>query len=236
MHLQLSIFLSLGVLTGLAFGQGASAQTYVGRYDVFAGFTYLESGKINLAERGVHIQAGSRITRWLSLGFDYSRSEGHTDLTPKLLPTALQQQLGAQFAQLVAAKLIPATYALSVPIDSTTQNFAAGPQFTYRRWQAVSPFVRPSVGAIRETATPHPGDPIAAGVVKQLLPSGVKQDWTGFYGFGGGLDINPTRHFSMRLQADFVHDHLFNDILREGRNTVRVSLGPALQFGRNVTK
>jgi len=236
MHLQLSVFLSLGAVTGLVFGQAAPEQSYLGRYDAFAGFTYLQSGKINLAERGVHIQAGSRMNRWLSLGFDYSRSDGHTDLTPKLLPTALQQQLGAQFAQLVAAKLIPATYALSVPIDSTTQNFAAGPQFTYRRWKAVSPFVRPSVGAIRETARPHPGDPIAAGVVKQLLPSGVKQDWTGFYGFGGGADVNPARHFSVRLQFDFVHDHLFNDLLREGRNTVRMSVGPALQFGRNVTK
>ncbi len=236
MSTRSSTFLMLAALVGLACGQAAPAQNYLGRYDAFAGFTYLESGKINLAERGVQIQVGSRITRVLSLGFDYSRSEGYTDLTPKLLPTALQQQLGAQFGQLVTAKLIPPTYALSVPIDSTTQTFAAGPQFTYRRWKAVSPFVRPSVGAIRESATPRPGDPVAAAVVKQLLPAGVKRDWTAFYGVGGGVDVNATRRFSIRLQADFVHDHLFNDLLREGRNTVRLSVGPAFQFGRDVNR
>ncbi len=220
------------LLTSLAFGQ----QSYVGRYDAYAGFMYLDSPAINLSERGFHTQAGVRIRSWLSLGFDYSIASGHTSLTPNLLPDSLQQKLGAQLGQLARAGQIPPGYALTVPIDSETQNYAAGPQFSYHRWKPVTLFIRPSVGAVHETATPHATDPIAALVIAQLAPSGKKQDWRPFYGFGGGVDLNVSSHFAVRVQADFVHDHLFNDLLKDGRNTVRVAIGPAFQFGRNVVR
>src|SRR5579875_981885 len=87
-------------------------QTYVGRFDLYGGFTYLESPNINLAERGFHFQAGLRPRSWYTLGFDYSISTGHTDLAPKTLTTALQQQIGGQLAQLVALGRIPPTYSL----------------------------------------------------------------------------------------------------------------------------
>lgn len=211
-------------------------QTYVGRFDVYAGFTYLNSPKINLSERGLHLQFGVRPKSWYTLGFDYSIATGHTDLTPGLLTSALQTQLGAEFSQLAALGRIPQGYSLVIPIDSTTQNFAAGPQVSYHHWPLVTLFVRPSIGAVHETATAHSVDPISTLVIAQLAPSGQKQDWTAFYGLGGGFDLNLSSHFALRFQADFVHDHLFNDLLREGRNTVRVGIGPALQFGRNVMK
>jgi hypothetical protein len=217
-------------------GAALAQQNYVGRYDIYDGFAYLSSPHINLSERGFHFQIGVRPKTWLTVGFDYSVAGGHTDLTPALLPTALQQQLAGTLGQLAAAHLIPPNYVLDVPINSTTQNFAAGPQFPYRRWRAITPFIRPSFGAVHETAVPHPRDPVAAMISASLAPSGKKQDWTGFYGFGGGLDLNISGHYALRLQADFVHDHLFNDLLRDARNTVRVSIGPAIQFGRNVSR
>jgi len=61
-----------------------------------------------------------------------------------------------------------------------------------------------------------------------------KKDWTGFYGFGGGVDSILTRHFAIRLQSDVVYDHLFNDILKDGRWTIRFSVGPAFFFGPNI--
>lgn len=222
------------VTVGLLVPALRAGQDYVGRYDVYGGFGYLNSPHINLSERGFHTQLGLRLRRWLSVGFDYSVVTGHTTLTPDLLTTSLQQQLAATFRQLVVAGVIPGTYMLRVPIDSTTQNFAAGPQFAYRHWEWATLFIRPSVGAVREEATPHALDPIAAIVIRQLAPSGHKLDWTAFYGFGGGADLNLTRKFAIRLQADFVHDHLFNDLLKDGRNTVRVSIGPGFQFGPNV--
>jgi hypothetical protein len=31
-----------------------------------------------------------------------------------------------------------------------------------------------------------------------------------------------------------VYDHLFNDVLKDGRWTVRFSIGPCFNFGRNI--
>ena len=209
-------------------------QTYVSRYDVYTGYTYLNSPKIGLAEHGFNLQAGLRPTTWYSLGFDYSVSAGDLTLTPDLLPSALQQTLGAQLGQLAAHGLLPAGYALAVKAHSNTQTFEAGPQLAWRRWSHMTLFLRPALGAIRETATPKPADPIATMIVKGLTPTGKKQDWTWFYGFGGGADFIFSKHVSLRVQADLVRDHLFNDILKDARGTVRFSIGPAFNFGRNI--
>jgi hypothetical protein len=223
---------------GLLFipGYAAAQQTYVGLFDLYGGFTYLASPDINLNQRGFHLQAGLNLRTWLAFGFDYSRSTGHTDITQNLLTSSLQTTLSTQFAGLAAAGRLPPGYSLVVPFDATTETFAAGPQIEIRHWKPVTLFVRPSIGAIHEDATLHATDPIAAGVVTQLAPGGSKSDWTGFYGFGGGTELNFGDHFSLRMQADFVRSHLFSDVLRESRNTVRLSIGPAVHFGRNVVK
>jgi hypothetical protein len=105
----------------------------------------------------------------------------------------------------------------------------------YRHFRNETLFLRPLfAGAIYEMATPKPGDPIAAAIVAQLAPSGQKTDTTWFLGAGGGIDFLFSRHFAMRTQVDVVHDHLFNDLLANGRWTVRFSVGPAFNFGRNV--
>lgn len=219
-------------LAPIASGQ----QAYVSRFDAYAGYTYLNSPTIGLVEHGFQLQSGVRVNTWLSLGFDYSRSTGDLSLTPNLLTTSLQQTLGAQLAHLVAAGIIPPTYQLVVPASSVTQTFAAGPQFSYRHFKEVTLFIRPSCGIIHEAATPHPGDPIAAAIVQQLAPSGTKKDNVFFYGFGGGVDYNVTKHFAIRAQADYVRDHLFSDLLKDTRNTVRLSIGPAFNFGPNIAK
>lgn len=214
----------------------AAQQTYVTRFDAFVGSAYLNSPHISLPENGFQFQIGMRKNTWMSLGFDYSRVTGDMSLTPDLLPNDLQQKLSGQLQALAAAGRLPAGYKLQVKADSTTQTFAMGPQFSYRHWKPVTLFIRPSCGAIRELATPKPADPIATGITAQLTPEGHKMDWTGFYGVGGGVDWNPTRHVGLRIQADLVRDHLFNDILRDARNTFRMSIGPAFNFGRNIVK
>jgi hypothetical protein len=220
----------------LAASPVAAQQTYVSQFDVFAGYAFLNSPHISLFENGFQAQFGYRPKPWYSLGFDYSRSTGDLVLTPTLLPTALQQQLGAELAQMVAAHLIPASYALAVSTHSTSQTFAVGPQLAYRHFSHLTLFIRPSLGAIHEVAVPHPADPIATAVAAQLAPTGKKTDWTGFYGFGGGFDILFSKHVGIRTQADLVYDHLFNDLLADGRWTVRFSIGPCFNFGKNVAK
>lgn len=212
----------------------AFGQQYVTRYDAYVGYAFLNSPKISLFQPGFQFQVGMRPRTWYSLGFDYTWASGSMTLTPNLLPTPLQQQLGGLLEQLAAAGKLPPGYKLAVGADSTTQAFSAGPQLAYRHWTHMTIFVRPDLGAIRESATPTPADPIAKLVVSRLTPTGHKTDWQAFYGFGGGIDIIPSRNLALRIQADFVRDHLFNDILKDARNTVRFSIGPAFNFGRRV--
>jgi hypothetical protein len=213
------------------FGQ----QDYVTRFDAFGGYAFLDSPHVSLFENGFATQVGFRPKTWYSLGFDYSISAGDLSLTPDLLPTGLQQTLGAQLGQLAAAGMLPAGYKLVVPAHSRTQTFAVGPQLAYRHFRHETLFLRPLfAGAIYEQATPKPGDPIAALVVSRLAPSGKKTDTTWFLGVGGGFDILFNHHFAFRTQVDVVYDHLFNDLLKDGRWTTRFSAGPAFNFGKNI--
>jgi hypothetical protein len=229
-------FLALPAATLLFAGSRLLAQQeVVTRYDAFVGYSFLNSPHINLFENGFAMQVGVRPKTWYSIGFDYTNAAGDMSLVPTLLPSALQQQLGGQLAQMEAAGMIPPGYNLVVPTHSKTQTFAVGPQLAYRHFSQVTLFLRPVyAGAIREVATPNPADPIAKGIVAQLVPSGTKTDWAGFVGFGGGFDILFTHHFGLRTQADLVYDHLFNDLLKDGRYTVRFSVGPAFNFGKNI--
>jgi len=216
-------------LASNAFGQ----QSYVGRWDVYGGYTDIMQPSINLAEPGFNLQVGMRPKTWVTLGFDYSVGMGRNTQVPGMLLPSLQTQIGGELGQLAALGMVPPGYQLALPTNTRTQSFQIGPDFPIRHFQAVTFFVRPNLGALQLVATPRPSDPIAAGIVSQLAPSGQKTDWTYFYGFGGGLEFNATRHFALRFQADFAHDHLFNDLLPSG-NTIRFSVGPAFQFGKNV--
>jgi hypothetical protein len=209
-------------------------QDYVARYDAFVGYTFLNSPKVSLFENGVHMQVGVRPRTWYSIGFDYSLSQGDLNLTPDLLVPSIQQTLGAQLGQLAAAGRLPAGYKLNVPSSSRTQTFAGGPQLAFRRWSRATLLLRPSIGLIYEVATPKPGDPIATAIVNQLAPQGKKTNTTPFFGVGGGVDFLLTKHFAWRVQADLVYDHLFNDLLKDGRLTTRFSVGPCFNFGKNV--
>jgi|SRR5215469_5730776 len=218
-------------LTSPAFGQ----QDYVSRYDAFAGYAFLNSPHIGLFENGFATQVGFRPKTWYSVGFDYSFSSGDLTLTPNLLPTSLQQQLGAQLGHLAAAGMLPPGYQLAVPAHSHTHTFAVGPQLAYRHFKHETLFLRPLfAGAIYETATPKPVDAIATAVSQQLAPSGKKTDTTWFLGVGGGFDILFNHHLALRTNVDVVWDHLYNDLLQDGRWTVRFSVGPAFNFGRNI--
>ncbi|HWF46634.1 MAG TPA: hypothetical protein VG168_06495 [Bryobacteraceae bacterium] len=211
-------------------------QDYVGRFDLFNGFTWFDSPSANLEERGYHLQAGVNLRTWLAAGFDYSVVQGNLTLTPNLLKPALADQINSEISGLQALGALPPGYQVAVRTASTTQTFAAGPQLEFRHFRQVTLFVRPSIGAINESATPHPTDPFTTALVQQLAPSGKKTDWEPFYGVGGGADVNFTRHISIRLQADFVHNSLFSDILQSSRNTVRLSVGPAFHFGKNIAQ
>lgn len=227
---------ALPLLLLLLAAVAAAQQDYISRFDQFDGYTYFNSPMVSLQEHGFHTQFGVRPVTWLAVGFDYSVAKGDLTLTPDLLTPALQQGLGAQLQQLAAIGAIPPNYKLVAPANSTTQTFAAGPELLFHHFKPVTLFVRPSVGIIHETATPKLTDPIETAIVHQLAPTGQKTDHVVFYGFGGGADFNVSKHVLLRVQADFVRCHLFNDLLASSRNTVRLSIGPAFEFGKNIAK
>jgi hypothetical protein len=210
-------------------------QNYVSRYDVYAGFAVIDSPALGLDEHnGFHAQAGINPRRWYSIGGDYSEASGSQLLTTNLLPAALQAQINAAQAGYIALGYLPASYHLAVPTDAATQTFAFGPQLAYRHFARTTLFLRPSLGALRERAVPHPADQFQQLIVAGLAPAGFKRDWTGFYGVGGGADFSLSKYFGLRALMDLVYNHPFNDILANGRWTFRYSVGPSVHFGRNI--
>jgi len=149
------------LLAPMAFGQ----EDYVGRYDVYGGYLYLSSPIINLGESGIHTQIGINPTKWYSLGFDFSAGSGDTILTTNMMKPSMQQVVAAQLAPFKTAGLLPATYEPVVPLHSQSETYAAGPQFNYRHFRAITLFAHPDLGAIHEAATPHPGDAIGKALV-----------------------------------------------------------------------
>jgi hypothetical protein len=231
-----TLLIAVPIALLLAASPVAAQQTYVTQFDAYAGYAFLDSPRISLFENGFQAQFGYRPKPWYSLGFDYSHSSGDLTLVPSLLPTTLSQPILGEIAELIAAHQLPAGYTLAVPAHSTSQTFAIGPQLAYRHFSHLTLFIRPSLGAIHEVAVPHPTDAFATSVAQQLAPTGKKTDWQGFYGFGGGIDFLFSKHVGIRTQADLVYDHLFNDVLADGRWTVRFSVGPCFNFGSNIAK
>jgi len=223
--------LSALMLASIAFAQ----QDYIGRFDVFTGYMYLNSPLINLGESGFHLQVGTNPKKWYAMGFDFSAGTGDSVLTTSMLLNSVQQEIASQLAPLKTAGLLPASYEPTVPLHSRSQTYAAGPQLNYRHFRRVTLFIHPDLGAIHETAIPHPNpsDKIAVALVTQLAPTGTEEDWTYFYGVGGGMDVNLMQHMGVKVHVDFVHDHLFSSFL-PSRNSVRFSVGPVFHFGGNI--
>jgi hypothetical protein len=218
----------------------SAQQSYVTRYDVFGGYAFLNSPNVSLFEHGFATQIGFRPRTWVSVGFDYTFATGDLRLRPDQLLPELQTQLQHGIAAGIAAGLLPPNYpyaSLSVPAHSRTQTFALGPQLAYRHFTKATLFLRPVyAGIIHETATPQPQDAVMKALVSGLISTPSKSDNVFFLGFGGGFDVLFGHHFAWRTQADLVHDHLFNDLLKDARFTVRFSTGPAFNFGPNIVK
>ncbi|MDR3765332.1 MAG: outer membrane beta-barrel protein [Acidobacteriota bacterium] len=231
---KLFVVVLLLMLSACAFAQ----KDYVGRYDVYTGYTYLGSPDMNLTQRGLNVQAGLNLRRWLAFGVDYSVEFGRGTLTAAKLKPALHQELVTLLGETTANSL-------AVPFDATTQTFAAGPNIVFHPRKRLAAFVHPSIGAIHENITIDPLDsnyvPIAVGVVTQLEAQGTikttkPNDTTYFYGLGGGFEYAATKHVHIRTDIEFVHVFLYESLLANSRNSVRVSIGPTFNFGKNVSR
>jgi hypothetical protein len=237
--------LVVSVVSLTALPAAFAQQDYVGRYDLYAGFSDLYTPGLNkINQKGVHIQAGINNNRWLSTGFDYSIQTGDTTLVPGFASPAIIAgitQLYEEYSLTEGQAGLPPTYAVDVPLSATTQTFTAGSQLNYRHFSKVTFFIRPSLAAFRLEATAHPRqntpDLVVVGALEAtnvLQPNGTITDWTGAYGVGGGAEFALNRHFGIRAQMDAVWNHPFNYVVADGGWSYRYSIGPSFHFGRNI--
>jgi hypothetical protein len=224
--LLLVFVLSLTVVTTLA-----QKQQYVSQYDAYFGFAYLTTPNMNLDQRGWQAQFGYNYRRWVALGFDTSYFGGNSSITVSQLNNATIAKLAP------ILPLLPPGYTVWAPYHANTYTITGGPQFNYRGFKYVTLFFHPDIGAMHQSITMHPPDPIMGQILTNLLgPSLKTSQWTGFYGVGFGLDVNVSKHVGLRFQSDWVYTNLFSDLLRDSQHTWRMSASPTFRFGKNVPK
>ncbi|HZD33316.1 MAG TPA: hypothetical protein VE779_16840 [Candidatus Angelobacter sp.] len=220
----LLLLLSLSVVTCFA-----QKQEYVGQYDAYFGYAYLTTPNMNLAERGWQGQFGYNWKRSIALGFDTSYFGGNSSVTVPQLNSATVAKLAPIFPYL------PAGYTVYAPYHANTYTITGGPQFNYRHFKYVTLFIHPDIGAMYQSIQIHPQDAIIGGIATSLLGSSMKTtQWTGFYGVGGGLDVNVTKHVGLRFQSDWVYTNMFDNLLKNPQYTWRMSASPTFRFGKNV--
>jgi hypothetical protein len=82
----------------------ASAQTSFQKWDMYAGYSYLNTPTNDIAQHGFNLSFGRNINKWLALGMDFSRHEGTgaqnatgTDMVARL-PSTIVAGLPASLA------------------------------------------------------------------------------------------------------------------------------------------
>lgn len=224
--LLLLLLLSLSVVTCLA-----QKQEYVGQYDAYFGFAYMTTPNMNLDQRGWHGQFGYNYRRWLALGFDTSYFGGNSSVTVPELNNATLVKLAPIFPYL------PPGYTVYEPYHANTYTITGGTQFNYRGFKWVTLFIHPDIGAMHQSVQVHPLDPIQAGIAKSLLgPNMNTSEWVPFFGVGGGVDVNVSKHVALRFHTDWVRTAFFSDVLKNPQYTWRLSASPTFRFGKNVPR
>lgn len=228
------IVICIVMLTGAA---AFAQQEYVGRFDVYGGYSFLTTPKLNLFERGFHGQGGYNWKRWLAVGADFSVFDGHSSIFPHMLATSKQQQLGGAITQLVMAGQIPPTYVLYMPFSVRTYTFTIGPQINIRNLKYVTFFIHPSIGGMHQDTQLNPKDPVQTLVANGLIGTSHKtDDLVPFFGVGGGFELNVHKNMSLRFTTDIVNTGLYSNMLNGRQTDYRFSVGPSFHFGKNVEK
>ena len=235
--------LAVVVLVAVAV-QPATAQVSFQKWDMYGGYSYLNTPTNNLTQHGFNTSFGRNINKWLALGMDFSHFNGSG---PQFASgTELAAKIPASLLVGVPPSIISGVR-LNVPIDASTTTFAAGTQFQVRKNKWVTPFFRPFLGAFHGTAEGNPskitvaalppGVPPAlfaqllASIPADVLKKAVTQSDTSLgYGVGGGFDINVSKPVGIRFAADYIRTSLFD----KDQNNVRIATGLIYRFGGEV--
>lgn len=229
--------------------QPATAQITFRKWDMYAGYSYLNTPTNNISQYGYNLSFGRNINHWLALGMDYSNFRGSgaqsatgAEMAAKL-PTSVLQQLPPGTAQLLPG------VTLNVPLAASTSTFAAGTQFQVRKTKWVTPFFRPFLGAFHSRGegnpsritpvvlptgvTPQMLGAILATIPQDVLKKAVTQSDTCLgYGVGAGMDFNLSRPIGVRFATDYIRTSLFD----KKQNNVRIAVGLIYRFGPEMRK
>ena len=204
-----------------------SQQSEIKQFSIIAGYSYLDTPSLNLAQRGFNGDMAVNVKPWMSIGFDFSCFSGHNTIVPSYLSSAAQANLSHLLPPGVPASMV------AIPTDITTYTYQLGPQLNYRRFRQVTLFVRPALGLLHAKAQTKPTPPTAP-LVRALMGGLSSADTVPFYGFGGGAtwEINP--RFGIRATADLARFNFFSDQLNGTRTGLRLSITTKYNFGKNI--
>jgi hypothetical protein len=123
---SLLLVCALSLLVSL-FCVSAVAQMQIPQAQVTTSFSYLNSARDSISQRGFELSSGYNWLKWLTLGGDFCHYSGGGTEPPSIaLP-------------------------LKVPFDVNTYTVAVGTKFLYRKNKYVVPFVRPGLGLVHES-------------------------------------------------------------------------------------
>jgi opacity protein-like surface antigen len=238
------VFVAVIVIVAAAVQPAAAQQISFQKWDMYAGYSYLNTPTNNLTQHGFNTSFGRNLNKWVALGMDFSHFNGSG---PQVASgTELAARLPANLLVGIPPSIISGVR-LNVPINASTTTFAAGTQFQVRKNKWVTPFFRPFLGAFHGSANGKPSQITAAvlpagvppalfaGLLASIPPDVLKKavtqsDTSLGYGVGGGFDINVSKPVGIRFAADYIRTSLFD----KKQNNIRIATGLIYRFGGEV--
>ncbi len=200
-------------ISGTARGRGSTGSDDVTpRAELFLGYSYLRGAPRNVGNRIVELNGGTA-----SLAYNFNDWFG----------------LAADFGGYADSRLIlngPGSASREVHSEGKVFTFLVGPQLSYRKYRRLTPFAQVLVGVA------HASDVTIDGCTGVPGCTALPSETAFALAAGGGLDLNLSRHFAIRLlQAEYVMTY-FNDVSagatgRSRQNDVRLSAGIVFRFG-----
>lgn len=189
----------------------ASAQEYP-KAEVFGGYSYFRAnGGANL--HGWNASVSGNLNSWFGLVADFS---GHYD------STSSRSQFS--FPGFPGFPGIPGSPPLSIAVSSDTRvhTFLAGPRFSYRKKERITPFAHALFGASRR----HAETEVILDGASRTFFSGNNTSFAA--AVGGGVDVELSKNIALRVvQAEYVLTRSFGF----NGNNARVSTGIVFRFG-----
>lgn len=241
------VLIALAILMLVVSAATAQQAPSFQKWDMYAGYSYLNTPTNSLSQHGFNLSFGRNINRWVALGMDFSKHNGSgpqfatgSELATRL-PASVLAGLPAGAAQLLPGVRV------KIPVDASSATFAAGTQFQVRYNKWFTPFFRPFLGAFHGTAngdakqivpvklptgvTPQQFAGIVSLIPQSTLQSAVRQSDTCLgYGFGAGVDFNITKPIGIRWATDYIRTSLFD----KDQNNFRMAFGLIYRFGGEV--